>query len=279
MSHVTPADAGSGHAPATVRSPTVVGVNDALDLPRSVLLALWLAPEVGDLVSLLRAVQGDDEPHEVSTADGPTTSLAEAVRAWSTNRPVEATALVLAPGDAGGAPASVSAAAIEAGECLLLRAGSRSWAAVPEVSAFGSDLEPGRLVTWHVTEVDDWRLAAHARNGSLQDADRELRQGLITVTEALVRLDVARWHDEDADLVASLRDGALPHWRLPPHLDGRRARVLASAARLRGIVALATRDDGGAVSLWQADQRSAALRDVDRMARRALAAAATTAGG
>ena len=56
-------------------------------------------------------------------------------------------------------------------------------------------------------------------------------------------------------------------------------RVLASAARLRAIVALATQDDGAAVNLWQADQRSTALRDVDRMARRAMAAAASTADG
>jgi len=51
--------------------------------------------------------------------------------------------------------------------------------------------------------------------------------------------------------------------------------VLASAARLRAIVALATQDDGAAVNLWQADQRSTALREVDRMARRAMAAAAS----
>ncbi|NKY40086.1 hypothetical protein HGA02_11250, partial [Cellulomonas septica] len=61
-------------------------------------------------------------------------------------------------------------------------------------------------------------------------------------------------------------------------IDGRRVRVLASAARLRGIVALATQDDGGAVNLWQADQRSTALREVDRVARRAMAAAATSIG-
>jgi hypothetical protein len=62
---------------------------------------------------------------------------------------------------------------------------------------------------------------------------------------------------------------------LPDGLDGRRAAVLASAARLRAIVALATQDDGAAVNLWQADQRSTALREVDRMARRAMAAAAS----
>ena len=52
--------------------------------------------------------------------------------------------------------------------------------------------------------------------------------------------------------------------------------MLASAARLRAIVTLATADDGGAVNLWQADQRSTALREVDRAARRALSAATAT---
>jgi len=253
-------------------------VDDLLDLPRSVLLALWLAPDPGgahpDRDALLRAVQGDDEPHEVARDGEPETTLREALDAW-TSGPLDVAALVLAPGDAGAAPAAISAAAIEAGECLLLRTPTLCVAAVPRVVEFGSALEPGHLVTWEVTDVPDWRVATHGRNGSLQDADRDLRQGLLTVTEALVRLDVARWEPDDADRVAALRGGSLPHWRMPDHLDGRRARVLASAARLRAIVAVATRDDGGAVSLWQADQRSAALRDVDRMSRRAIAAAAT----
>ena len=253
-------------------------MDDLLDLPRSVLLALWLAPDPAgtrpDRDALLHAVQGDDEPHDVVQDGGPTTPLRDAIDAWTTG-PLDVAALVLAPGDAGAAPAAVSAAAIDAGECLLLRTPTVCVAVVPHVQQFGSALEPGHLVTWTVTDVPDWRIATHGRNGSLQDADRDLRQGLITVTDALVRLDVARWKPDDAHQVAALRDGSLPRWRMPDHLDGRRARVLASAARLRAIVALATRDDGGAVSLWQADQRSAALRDVDRMSRRAIAAAAT----
>jgi len=243
-----------------------------------VLLALWLAPDPAgartDRAALLRAVQGDDEPHEVVVGQDSPVPLGEAVDAW-TGGPLDVAALVLAPGDAGAAPAEVSGAAIDAGECLLVRTPTTCLALVPDVQQFGSAFEPGHLVTWHATEVPDWRLATHGRNGSLQDADRDLRQGLITVTEALVRLDVARWHDDDAAQIAAVRDGSLPRWRMPDHLDGRHARVLGSAARLRAIVALATRDDGGAVSLWQADQRSAALRDVDRMARRAITAAST----
>ena len=116
----------------------------------------------------------------------------------------------------------------------------------------------------------------HAQRARCQDAERELRQGLLQATEALVRLDVARWRPDAAESVAALRGPRAAAWRLPDRARRPPARgVLASAARLRAIVALATQDDGAAVNLWQADQRSTALREVDRMARRAMAAAAS----
>jgi hypothetical protein len=123
--------------------------------------------------------------------------------------------------------------------------------------------------------VPDWRTAVWAQVGTLEDAERDLRQGLLTATEALVQLGVERWRPDAADDIALVRDGAFPAGRLPGGVAGQRVRVLSSAARLRAIVALATQDDGGAVNLWQADQRSTALREVDRVARRAMAAAAT----
>ncbi len=49
--------------------------------------------------------------------------------------------------------------------------------------------------------------------------------------------------------------------------------------RLRRIVDLATHDEGGAVNVWQADQRATALREVGRAARRAVAAATLAATG
>ena len=259
----------------------------ALELTRSVLLALWLGGDGAGRGPLLHAVQSDDEPHLVRfepTADEP-------VRDDLTTRPLSAlldvlepgpreTATVLpAPGDLGATPAAVSAAATDAGEAVLVRTGHTSVVAVPVVERFGSDLEPGHMVTWEVTAVSDWRQAVHAHTGSLTEAERDLRQGLLQATEALQRLDVARWRPDAAEAIVALRDIGLPAWRLPDSLDGRAVRVLTSAARLRAIVMLAAQDDGAAVNLWQADQRSTALRDVDRMARRAMAAAATTLTG
>jgi len=269
-------------------------VHEALDLPRSVLLALWLASPEPDHGTLVDALQADDEPHAVRAVDSATgvgaalrEPAAPGARAGSLaalvgvldGLPREVAVTVPAPGDLGATPPVVASDAVAAGECVLVRTPAACLAAVPVVERFGSDLEPGHLVTWHVADVPDWRLAAHGANGSLADAERELRQGLVEATEALMRLDVARWRPEAAEALASIRDLELPAWRLPRGLDGRRVRVLASAVRLRAIVALAAQDDGGAVNLWQADQRSTALREIDRMARRAMAAAATSIAG
>jgi hypothetical protein len=242
-----------------------------------VLLALWLSAPEPDRERLLDAVQADDEPHTVrgDDQDAPTRPLAALVDACD-GLPRDVAVTVPAPGDLGGTPAAVSVAAVDAGECVLVRTPQACLAAVPVVERFGSHLEPGHLVTWDVAEVPDWRLAVHGATGSLADAERELKLGLVEATEALMRLDVARWRPEAAETLGSIRDLELPAWRLPRGIDGRRVRVLASAVRLRAIVALAGQDDGGAVNLWQADQRSTALREIDRMARRAMAAAATT---
>ncbi|GIG41004.1 hypothetical protein [Cellulomonas phragmiteti] len=245
----------------------------ALDLPRSVLLALWLASSAGPDAAVT-AVQADDEPHTVE-ADGESLPMRDWVR-WFAG-PVDEVAVVLpVPGEPVAAPPGVSGAAVDAGECVLLRAGERIVAAVPQVERFGSDLEPGHLVTWRATTVPDWRTAVWAQVGSLEDAERALRHGLLTATEALVSLGVERWRPDAADDIAGVRDGALPERRIPPGVEPQRLRVLSSAARLRGIVALAAHDDGGAVNTWQADQRATALREVDRVARRAMAAAATS---
>ncbi|GEL93388.1 hypothetical protein [Cellulomonas composti] len=253
-----------------------------LTLPRSALLALWLGcdddgrPNArGQLDRAVRAVQSDDEPHTVEDAlTGATTTLAESLATWLTpGGEVQVVALFPAPGDVQSVPAAVSVSSLHVGECVLLRApDGRDLALVPQVSEFGSPYEPGHVVRWRATPVPEWITAALAL-GSLTDADRDLRIGLATITQALIRLDIAHWDSRDTERVAAIRDGALAAWRLPEHLDGRRARVLASAARLRAIADLAGADDGAAINVWQADQRSAALRDVDRMARRALAAA------
>jgi hypothetical protein len=254
---------------------------DLLALPRSVLLALWVegvGTGSGPLQRALAAVQGDDEPHTVTPPDDATPTgegLGGLIGAWASG-PRDVAAVLPAPGDLAGVPAKISTDAVAAGECVLVRTSAGSFAAVPEVETFGSVLEPGHLVRWDVTEVPDWRTVLLGSLGSLADAERGLRLALISATEALASLDVARWRPDAAEAIAALRSDTALQWPVPPDLDGRRVRVLALAARLRAIVTLATADDGGAVNLWQADQRSTALREVDRAARRAMSAATAT---
>lgn len=253
---------------------------DLLALPRSVLLALWLdgtgaGPD--HLRRALRSIEDDDEPHAVEgaadlVADGGT--LADLLGHWAGR--VRTAALLPVPGDASGLPPDVADLAVEAGECVLVALGDRAWALVPDVVEFGSVLEIGHLVTWTVREVPDWRLRLPGVVGTLSEAEQALRRALVAATEALAGLDVARWRPDAASAIASLRSDTAPGWSLPAGLAPRALRVLASAVRLRAIVELATADDGGAINLWQADQRSAALREVDHAARRAVAAA--TAG-
>lgn len=262
-------------------------VNPLLELPRSVLLALWvhgLGAGANPVRRALRAVQGDDEPHAVAGADGggpgpveDGAGLDDLLAAWGSG-PRESAALLPVPGDVTGLPPDVASAAVEAGECVLAHAGGRSWAAVPDVVAFGSVHDTGHLVTWRLHEVPDWRPRLPGVVGTLSEAELSLREALRDATEALAQLDVARWRDDAADAIAALRSDADPGWLLPPGLEPRALRVLVTAVRLRAVVDLATIDDGGAVNLWQADQRSAALRHVDHAARRAVAAATAQAG-
>jgi len=260
-------------------------VDHVLDLPRSVLLALWLAepaPGAGPVQRALDAVQGDDEPHRVVVpgarvpgldGTGPDGAvLADLVTAWASG-PRTVAAVLPAPGDPAGAPAVVAGAAQSAGEAVLVSTPDGDYAAVPEVEVFGSVYEPGHLVTWQVHAVPPWRSALVGHVGTLADAERELTSALARATEALVQLDIARWRPDVAERIAALRTAPDARGVLPPGLDPRRVRVIGSALRLRTIVGLATADDGAAVNLWQADQRTSALRDVDRAARRALAVA------
>ena len=255
-----------------------------LALPRSVLLALWVArvgAGSGPLQRAVDAVQGDDEAHTVTDEEddiGSSRHLPDLIAAWASG-PREAAALLPAPGDAADVPVAVSAAALEAGECVLVRTDAGSFAAVPRIEEFGSIYEPGHFVAWTVRRVADWRTALLGTVGSLADSERDLRGALVSATEALTSLDVARWRPDAAETIASLRSDADRGWPVPAGLDGRRLRVLGTAARLRAIVDLATADDGGAVNLWQADQRSTALREVDRAARRAMCAATVRVNG
>jgi hypothetical protein len=259
-----------------------------LALPRSVRLAAWGTAVLGGQATAhdaVRAVTLDDEPHTVRSGDDrlalpPAAGLADVLGRLGEFGVPGLRVVLPAPGDVLGLPGppAFNQAAVAARECVLTEPVTQGWAAefaaplglVPQVTAFGSEWEPGAMVEWSVHPVNPPRVTAA---GSLAEAERELREALITATEALARLDVARWRDDAAHAVAAVRDGRLPRAALPPSAPGRTARVLTTAARVRAIVELAAQDDGSSVTGYEAQQRSAALQQLDAVSRRALAAA------
>jgi hypothetical protein len=125
-----------------------------------------------------------------------------------------------------------------------------------------------------------WRcLPAYERRQvpDLAEADTGLRAALPQVADALAGLDVARWRPEVADELMTLR--RIEELDVPPRMSARAQRMVALATRCRRIVDLALADDGGAITAAQAEERRAALRPLDRAARRALVAACSAPFG
>ena len=245
-----------------------------LALPRSAVLAAWLGLG-GQLRSLLAAVQGDDEPHTVQ-CDGTVTTLHEFLASLGrAEGGLDAACVLPVPGDPAALGPTVAAPAIEAGEAMLLRGPDGCRALVPLIRRFGSDLAPGHHVQWMATPVLDWRRAVISQVGSPGEADRALQADLRAATAALLSLDVSHWWPEAASQVDAVRNAQLATDRLPTGLQPTRLRMLTMAARLRAIIALAASDSMIPASVFLADQRAAALREIDRAARRAIAAATT----
>lgn len=266
-----------------------------LDVPRSARLAAWGSAVLTGLAAVpdaVRAVVRDDEPHLVEDPDalavppaaafaGSPAGLADLLAGLREHGVPGLRAVLPAPGDVLGLPGppAFNTLALEAGEAVLTALGepagpggpgAPSLGFVPDVEEFGSAWEPGAVVTWAVRRVEGRRGDTGA---GLAEADRALAQALREATEELARLDVARWREDAAQAVSAVRDGALRPDALPPSAPARSVRVAATAARLRAIVDLAVVDDGAAVTGYEATRRAQALRGLDGVARRAIAAA------
>ncbi|HST85241.1 MAG TPA: hypothetical protein VLL08_26110 [Kineosporiaceae bacterium] len=255
-----------------------------LVLPRSARLAAWGTAVLASGVEASLAVQAvtaDDEPHEVHAEvevgavlglpakGGLSDLLLTLVRHGAPSLSVA----LPAPGDLLGLPGppTFNTAALDVGECVLVGAGpGPAIGIIPKITEFGSIYEPGAMVSWQAYAVGRRRVTDL---GSVAEADRELRTALTDATQELARLDIARWREDAADRVASIRDGGLERGMLPPTMPRRCVRVLATAARVRAIVELASEDDGAAVTGHEAQRRAEALRALDAVSRRAMVAA------
>ncbi len=260
-----------------------------LVLPHAVLGALWL-PAVaaagvahsgaGDAVvdAALRAVAGEDT-HVVDRPDGEVRSLRETAGRLVGQEITDVGAVLPVPGHVAGLPGVALLDAVDAGQCLLIRAEGGSWAVVPQVEGFGSELEPGTLVRWvlHPFPFAERPVPTLlGLVGSLRQARQEITQALVTAGEALEQLDLAGWRPDVAREAAHLLREDVSSELLPPGLEPARIEVLTRAARLLAIVQLALEDDGGAVVARQGAARSEVLRGLEHTARRALAAASVS---
>lgn len=258
-----------------------------LDLTRSALLACWATGVLsGDwpVQRAVTAISRDDEPHHVTVETSAADTLghngagvggaglAGLLQALRERRCGGLRLVQPVPGDILGlpGPAEVNQVALEAGECVLTRPPGPALALVPEVTAFGSVYEPGAWVTWRVHAVADRQVADP---GDLAEAERLLREALREATDELDTLDVARWRPDAAGRIAQVRAGGIPSGVVPPGAPPRALRVLELAARVQAIVELATQDDGAAVSGWETQRRSQALRGLEQVSRRAVVAA------
>lgn len=247
----------------------------ALDLPVSVLLALW-APLPSSFGC--RVVEGSDGAHDVVDGDvGQTgtraqeTAQAGAVplsRWLEAARPLNRCAAVLpSPAD----PLPGLALALAEGEAVLLEGGEGS--AIEARSVLLVPGGSGASVTWQAHP-----LARRPGSFDATQSRRDVHQATEEAIETLVSLDLARERPELAEVLTDLVTAVADPRLLPPSLDGRRRDLLERSLRLTAICELALEDDGAAATANTAGRRHEVLRRLLVTARRGVSAATETWG-
>ncbi|EFF90311.1 LOW QUALITY PROTEIN: conserved hypothetical protein, partial [Streptomyces sp. e14] len=167
-------------------------------------------------------------------------------------------------------PPEFNARALEAEEAVICH--GAAWGLVPEVTEAGPEGDVHVEVVWRALPV---REAPPADVPSLGEAERELAEALREATEVLARLDVAGSGPVAEAAIDAYRARAERGREvLAPGYPPRAVRVLELAQRVELLVSLAYGNGhGGAVSASEMAARGAALRPVERTARRAQVAA------
>lgn len=235
-----------------------------LVVPAAVRLSCWLN-------AWLSGQQAADDVIAAVTADGPVefitvegVALSPALLLGDLRRhPVDRVSAALpVPGDLVGlaGPPEFNADALEAGSAVLLHRAEMGF-----VPSAGSS-----SIRW---------VGAGARSPThlvdLAEADRDLRACLRSAADSLAELDVAAWQPDVADALLNLRHRSTPTGALP-FASARHAAVGESAVRALSIVEVASCDDGGALTVSEAQRRRDALGPLGRAARRALVASCSS---
>ncbi|MFE1309315.1 hypothetical protein [Streptomyces sp. NPDC058755] len=248
-----------------------------LSEPRSGRLAAWgnaLLSGVSSPDDAALAIVGEDAVHRVEGLPGESAPVGLTL-ALGRLRTLGVTGLRVAlpaPGHPLGlsGPPEFNARALEAEEAVVCF--GAAFGLVPEVYAAGPEGDLHIEVVWHVLPV---REAPPADVPSLGEAERELAEALRDATEMLSKLDVAgSGPAAEAAIDAYRSRAARGREVLAPGYPPRAVRVLELARRVAMLVSLAyDNGHGGAVSSAEMAARSAALRPVERTARRAQVAA------
>ncbi|GGL82458.1 hypothetical protein GCM10010129_27750 [Streptomyces fumigatiscleroticus] len=167
-------------------------------------------------------------------------------------------------------PPEFNARALDAEEAVICHGAALGL--VPEVYEAGPAGDVHVEVVWHVLPV---REAPPADVPSLGEAERELAEALREATEVLTRLDVAGSGPVAQAAIDAYRARAGQGREvLAPGYPPRAVRVLELAQRVGLLISVAYENGhGGAVSASEMAARTAALRPVERTARRAQVAA------
>jgi hypothetical protein len=248
--------------------------------PRSALLACWttawLAGEAS-LPELVARVSEHDDAHTVVGLWVDDLSLEQAAARLRADGVQRLRVVLPAPGDPLGlpGPGPFTSAALLAGEGVLaLRPDGTGTGLVPALTSHGSDLDGTvTTVTWTAHHVE---VTGPEQGPFLQEAEHDLRLGVLEAARALSELDVARWNPDIGDALHDLRRSArrgIEDDELPGSWPLRARQVLVQARQLAGVVALASQDVGGAVDSREAEARDTVLRELARVVRRARVAA------
>ncbi|MGF1426314.1 hypothetical protein [Kitasatospora sp. LaBMicrA B282] len=257
-------------------TPAPVPPADPFAEPRSARLTAWgnsLLAGFAPPDHVVEEVVGGDERHRVVGLPGDPDGEQHAL-SWALGRlrvlGVKGLRLALpADGHPLGltGPAAFNGVAMEVGEAVLAVGVPIGF--VPEIEVYGPPGDQAVTVRWRCHEV---REAPPADVPSLQEAERELAEGLREATELLSRLDVAGAGPEALRALEQYRRRG--HSRLlAPGYPPRAVRVLESARQVSALLAIAAGGHGAAVSAGEMAARSAVLAPLRRTARRAQVAA------